>query len=128
MTTIAPATTTPVSDHQTLARLNQAYIDAVLHNDVAQFEELLAGDFLCTTPDGTLLDRAAFLAHTASAARLRSLEAHDVDIRLMADVAIVHARTSFTRPDGTSGAGRYTDVWAKRDGRWLAVAAHVTRR
>ena len=25
------------------------------------------------------------------------------------------------------GHGRYTDIWAKRDGRWVAVAAHVTR-
>ena len=128
MTTIAPTTTTADSDRETLARLNQAYIDSVLQNDVAQFEGLLADDFLCTTPDGTLLDLAAFLAHTASAPKLRSLDAHDVDIRLMADVAIVHARTTFAKPDGTSGAGRYTDVWARRDGRWLAVAAHVTRR
>jgi hypothetical protein len=25
------------------------------------------------------------------------------------------------------GSGRYTDVWARRHGRWLAVSAHVTR-
>ncbi|MPZ21867.1 MAG: nuclear transport factor 2 family protein, partial [Luteitalea sp.] len=29
--------------------------------------------------------------------------------------------------DGKPGSGRYTDVWAKRDGEWLAVSAHVTR-
>jgi hypothetical protein len=29
--------------------------------------------------------------------------------------------------DGRAGAGRYTDVWARRNGQWLAVAAHVTR-
>ena len=47
--------------------------------------------------------------------------------RLMDDFAIIHARTVFTRPDGSAGGGRYTDVWAKRGGRWLAVSAHVTR-
>ena len=26
-----------------------------------------------------------------------------------------------------TGQGRYTDVWTRRNGRWLAVAAHVTR-
>ena len=46
----------------------------------------------------------------------------------MFDFAIVHARTTFTMPDGRPGASRYTDVWARRDGRWLAVSAHVTRR
>ena len=42
-------------------------------------------------------------------------------------VAIIHARTSYTLPDGQSRSGRDTDVWARRDGRWLAVSAHVTR-
>ena len=46
---------------------------------------------------------------------------------MMDDFAIIHARTVFTKPDGSAGAGRYTDVWAKRGGRWLAVSAHVTR-
>ena len=45
----------------------------------------------------------------------------------MGDFAIIHARTTYTLPDGSAGAGRYTDVWARRDGRWLAVSAHVTR-
>jgi len=45
----------------------------------------------------------------------------------MGDVAIIHARTTYMAPDGRMGAGRYTDVWARRGGRWLAVSAHVTR-
>ena len=45
----------------------------------------------------------------------------------MGDFAIIHARTSYMLPDGKPGSGRYTDVWARRDGRWLAVSAHVTR-
>jgi ketosteroid isomerase-like protein len=55
------------------------------------------------------------------------LQAHDVDVRLMGDFAIVHARTTFTASNGRPGSGRYTDVWARRNGRWLAVSAHVTR-
>jgi ketosteroid isomerase-like protein len=42
-------------------------------------------------------------------------------------VAIIHAKTVYTKPDGQPGAGRYTDIWQKREGRWLCVAAHVTR-
>jgi len=45
----------------------------------------------------------------------------------MGDFAIIHARTTYTGADGRPGAGRYTDVWARRGGRWLAVSAHVTR-
>ena len=43
------------------------------------------------------------------------------------NVAIIHARTSYTKADGKPGAGWYTDTWAKRHGHWLAVAAHVSR-
>ena len=58
---------------------------------------------------------------------IRDLRAHDVNVRLLGDVAIVHARTTYTMADGRPGTGRYTDVWSKRGGRWLAVSAHVTR-
>jgi hypothetical protein len=49
-------------------------------------------------------------------------------VRVMGDAAIIHARTSFSSADGRPGSGRYTDVWCRRNGRWLAAAAHFTRR
>jgi ketosteroid isomerase-like protein len=116
------------SDLDVLRRLNDDYIDAVKTSDVERFRQILAEDFLCTLSDGTLLDRARFLEHTANSTTAGDLEAHNVDVRLMGDFAIVHASTTFTRPDGTPGLGRYTDVWARRNGRWVAVCAHVTRK
>ena len=65
---------------------------------------------------------ARFLERTALPVTIANLTAHDVRIRLIGDVAIIHARTSF-RTDGRAGSGRYTDVWARRDGRWLEVVA-----
>jgi ketosteroid isomerase-like protein len=58
---------------------------------------------------------------------ISGLTAHDVRVRILGDVAIIHARTSYTTGTGEQRSGRYTDVWARRNGRWLAVAAHVTR-
>ena len=78
-------------------------------------------------PDGSLVDRQAFLKQTAVPIRISNLQAHDVQVRIMGDFAIIHARTTYTLPDGRAGQGRYTDVWARRNGRWLAVSAHVTR-
>ncbi len=115
------------SELDTLADLNRDYIQSVQHSDVRRFEEILANDFLCSNPDGSLVDRDAFLEQTAKPVAITNLQAHDVTIRLMGEVAIIHARTSYLGPDGREGAGRYTDVWARRDGRWLAVSAHVTR-
>ena len=79
------------------------------------------------TIGGALESSVVFLEQTARPVAISNLEAHDVTIRLMGEVAIVHARTTYTMADGSQGAGRYTDVWARRDGRWLAIAAHVTR-
>ena len=121
-------TTTSAADLQTLLALNDDYIRSVQTSDVQRFREILADDFLCSLPDGSLVNRERFLQQTALPVTISHLQAHDVEVRLMGDFAIVHARTTFTTQDGRPGAGRYTDVWARRDGRWLAVSAHVTRK
>jgi ketosteroid isomerase-like protein len=115
------------SDLDTLLALNRDYIRSVQHSDVERFDEILAEDFLCSLPDGSLIDRKRFLEQTAKPVTISDLEAHDVNVRLMGDFAIIHARTTYNLSDGRASSGRYTDVWARRNGRWLAVSAHVTR-
>ena len=119
--------TAAASDLEQLVELNRDYIRSVQTSDVRRFSEILADDFLCSNPDGSLVDRTAFLQQTARPVKIAGLEAHEVNVRLMGDVAIIHARTTYTEPDGRPGAGRYTDVWARRNGQWVAVSAHVTR-
>jgi ketosteroid isomerase-like protein len=115
------------SDLETLLELNRDYIRSVQNADVHRFNQILAADFRCSNPDGSLVDRAGFLKQTARPVTISNLEALDVEVRLMGDFAIIHARTRYTLPDGRAGAGRYTDVWAREDGAWRAVSAHVTR-
>jgi len=115
------------SDFAILTELNRDYINSVQTSDVQRFDEILGEDFLCSTPDGLLLNKAEFLKHTAAPVHILNLEARDVQVRIMGDFAIIHARTTFTKQDGQPGSGRYTDTWARRNGRWLATSAHVTR-
>ena len=115
------------SDVGALSALNRDYIHSVQHSDVQRFDEILAEDFLCSNPDGSLVDKKQFLAQTARPVTISGLTAEDVRVRILADVAIIHARTSYTTADGEQRNGRYTDVWARRDGKWLAISAHVTR-
>ena len=116
-----------MSDEETLAALNRDYIASVQFSDVGRFDEMLADDFLNTNPDGSLVDKAGFLKQIAIPAKIRELACHDVKVRVMGDFAIIHARTSYNHLDGRSGGGRYTDIWARRNGRWLCVAAQVAR-
>ena len=122
-----PVDTVPSTDVDTLQQLNRDYITSVQKSDVRRFDEILAEEFYCSNPDGSLVDRAGFLVQTARPVTISNLEARDVLIRIIGDVAIIHARTTYTLADGRPGSGRYTDVWARRHGRWLAVSAHVTR-
>jgi hypothetical protein len=115
------------SDHEILEQLNRDYINSVQHSDVKRFDEILAPEFYCTNFDGSLVNRTAFLQQTATPVTISNLRAEDVLIRIIGDFAVIHARTAFTRPDGSAGGGRYTDGYARINGRWLAVFAHVTR-
>jgi ketosteroid isomerase-like protein len=123
----AAAMTQPQSDHAILTALNTDYINSVQNSDVKRFDEILGDDFYCSNPDGSLVDRAAFLRQTAKPVPITNLRAEDVLIRIIGDFAMIHARTAYTRPDGSAGGGRYTDGYAKIGGQWLAVFAHVTR-
>jgi ketosteroid isomerase-like protein len=121
------ADTATQTDIDALTALNRDYIHSVQHGDVQRFDEILAEDFLCSNPDGSLVDKNQFLAQTGRPVTISGLAAQDVKVRILGDVAIIHARTSYTTADAEQRNGRYTDVWARRGGRWLAVSAHVTR-
>jgi ketosteroid isomerase-like protein len=110
-----------------LTELNHDYVASVQNSDVKRFNEILAADFYCSNPDKSLVDRAAFLQQTAKPVTIKNLRAEDVKIRILGDFAIIHAATSYTTADGQQAHGRYTDCWAKQNGKWLAVSAHVSR-
>ena len=111
----------------TLQDLNRNYVRSVLESDVRWFDANLAPDFMNSNPDGTFVDRAGFLKQVASPCAVSNLREEDVRIHVLGDVAIVYARTSYLKPDGKPGSGRYTDVWQQRQGRWLCVSANVSR-
>src|ERR1700743_137028 len=114
-------------DIDELTILNRDYVASVQNCDVKRFDEILAQDFYCTNPDKSLVDRAGCPKQPAITVTIRKLIADDVKIRLLGDFAIIHGRTSYTTPDGEQAYGRYTDCWAKQNGKWLAVSAHAAR-
>jgi ketosteroid isomerase-like protein len=114
-------------DLDDLTILNHDYVASVQNGDVKRFDEILAPEFYCTNPDKSFVDRAGFLKQTALPVTIRNLIEQDVKIRIMGDFAIIHGRTSYTTADGQQAYGRYTDCWARQNGKWLAVSAHVSR-
>ena len=118
----------PTARHlATLRELNHHYVRSVGEADVEWFDRHLSDDFHNTNPDGTLIERAAFLAQIGRGSAVKDLREHDVKIRLLGGFAIIHARTSYTKADGSTGAGWYTDDWQLGPEGWRCVSAHVNR-
>ena len=115
------------ADLDVLLELNRNYVRAAEASDVGWFDAHLSEDFVNSNPDCSLVDRAGFLAQIARSSAVKNIQCEDVRIQMLGEVAIIRARTTYVKPDGQPGAGRYTDVWARRESRWLCVAANVSR-
>ena len=126
---IAPEAANPgrQDDRAALHMLNADFIRSVRESDAGWFDSNLDADFLNSNPDGSLAERAAFLANIARPSAVPDVSVQDVRIGIFGEVALIRARTRFTKPGGHAGIGRYTDLWMRRQGRWLCPAAHVTR-
>ena len=64
--------------HAALRELNRNYIRSVDEADVAWFDANLAEDFCNTNPDGSLIDRKAFLAQIGRGSSVKNIREHDV--------------------------------------------------
>jgi hypothetical protein len=99
-----------MSDQATLEQLNRDYITSVQNSDVRRFDEILAEDFYCSNPDGSIVDRKGFLTQTAKPVTIKNLEAKDVMMDARAPDATPTAGPSATgagsRSSRTSRAAR----------------------
>ena len=115
------------TDLEVLLELNRNYVRSALESDVRWYAENLSEDFYITAPDGVLLNREAFLKRIANPYPGTRAEPVDVLVRILGDVAIIHSGYKDTRLNGEPSYGRYTDIYERRNGRWLCVAAHFMR-
>lgn len=114
------------SDSAKLVELNRGYVDAYIKGDAAWYDAHLTPEFECLCPDGSVINRANFLAGAQKPMTNRSFSLDSVRVRLLGDVAVITAITPFVRADGTTGTNRYTDIWVRRSGNWLTLQAQIT--
>ena len=110
-----------------IRRLNEQYVAAALAGDVEWYRKILAPEFVCIDSDGSVLDKAAFLAMTAKEPELATYHLDEVDVRFYGDVALVRATGSWVARNGTPGVSRYLDIYVRREGDWTVVSAQITR-
>ncbi|MEV6371341.1 nuclear transport factor 2 family protein [Micromonospora sp. WP24] len=106
-----------------LEQLNLDYIRSDETSDAKRFSEFLAEDFITQTP-GVTRNRDEYLEYIAKPRPLKDIVLHDAKIRILGDVALIHGRVTYTMiADGVEQEALYTDVYQKREGTWVCVAA-----
>ena len=120
-----------MADNEVVAHLSsqeQRIGRAIAEGNVSVIEDLLAAEFVSTTPEGVVLTKQEVISSLFSTTyEIDSFENTDIDVRVYGNAAVVVARGMVRgRYNGRDANGefRYTRVWAQRGGRWYAVAAH----
>lgn len=117
-------------DEAQIRKLEQDWINAIKNHDGGFLSNLEADDYTFTGPDGVVLDKPADIKSvTGSDTTYDDLKINEVKVRLYGDAAVVNGvGTLKGHHKGEDISGRYswTDVFAKRNGEWKAVAVHVT--
>ena len=114
---------------QTLQAMEQAWLNAEKNHDAAAFEKLVADDWIAVSPDGknqTKAERAAEI----KTAHIVSATLGDMKVRVFGDTAVVTGTDDeITMTDGKKSSDHYvwSDVFLKRNGKWLAVASQTAQ-
>jgi uncharacterized protein (TIGR02246 family) len=131
-TRAVPAQPQKVADAELELRAAEAQLAAALSSvDLDQLSRLWADDFVSTMADGRVTSGKkrleALRAQKPDASSRVTNENQQVDVRVEGDWALVLVTSSWLESGKRVGAPyQATHVWAKRDGRWRLIAAHIS--
>jgi len=122
---------TAANVEQEIRQIEEQLRMAAIKNDAAGLERILADDYTNINASGLVRTKAEVIADVKSgAAKTTSLELSDIKVRVYGDSAILTCNgtaKSQLRGQDTSGQFRRIRVFAKKQGRWQAVALQQTR-
>jgi ketosteroid isomerase-like protein len=117
--------------HREVENLESQWLKALIQNDIATVNRLLADDYLGIDPNGTLETKADALAQQRSGTmKITSIEPDNVKVRVYGDTAVVTSRVDVVGRDGdrdVSGKYHYTHVYSRRSGEWKIVSFEASR-
>lgn len=112
-----------MDDEAEILRLDSAWNEAYRRHDRAPLAQILADDFTGLTPSGEPITKAMLMVDPPRAAR--SVAFSEPFVRVFANTAISRGRLQLEFEDRRLDQ-RFLRVFAKREGRWRAVAVAVT--
>jgi ketosteroid isomerase-like protein len=123
------STTSGVEDQ--ITKLEQGWAQATIKDGVAAVDQYEADDIMSTDPSGRVTDKAQDKKDLSSGdLKFQSIELSDLKIRVYGNTAVVTGTETLKgtyKEQDISGKYRYTDIWAKRNGKWQAVGSQATK-
>ena len=127
----------PVSADQTggvvseLTQIEHQLVRAWIDGDRKIVDSILASDWSVIDLTGHVLTRTQVMQELGSGdRRIESGSVDDFNVRMFGEIAIVTGRSVLTgtyKGKRASVTQRFTDVFARRDGRWQVVASQGTQ-
>ncbi|HSS96697.1 MAG TPA: nuclear transport factor 2 family protein [Terriglobales bacterium] len=127
---ILSSITGAAQDSTKVVAMENAWNQAELKNDASAVQLLLADDFIMTTAEGELYNKAQIVASIRE-------KSYEPDVLQSSDM-VVHAHgntavvTGMYLEKGTDKGkpwerrGRFTDTWMFKDNRWQCIASHFS--
>ncbi|TQC43495.1 nuclear transport factor 2 family protein [Rhodococcus sp. WS4] len=113
------------SDEQDAVLAQEArWLTAITAGDRETIEAILSPDFKHVTSEGKLLGREEEIASIVPVAFTMNPAEQTVDI--VGDTAVIHGVNTLTESGNVLARERFTDVFVKQDGEWLALSAQET--
>jgi ketosteroid isomerase-like protein len=124
------ATAHSATDVDVVLRVQREWMEAIRDKDVAALDRILADDYTYTDSRGRVSGKADSLRQArAAGGRMKAFHTAETKAQVHGDLAVVTGRL---RIEGESGGEtydtevRFTDILARIDGQWRAVAAHAS--
>ena len=110
-----------------ILRLEDRWREAQHQSDKNAYDQLLSADLTFIGTSGSFRDKTSFIASRKDSwiPRSDTYTYSEMTVRFYGSAAIVTGREA-TTGTGVAFQGRFTHVWAKRQGRWRLVAIQRT--
>jgi ketosteroid isomerase-like protein len=131
-TAVSRAETTVDTDREAVANASRAFLTAFNERNIPAYAAALDDSYLSTDDEGTLQTKDRVVAFATSRKRefVQRTDRGDEQVRLDGDVAVVSYLFTDVHKWGamtTRFLLRRTEIFRKRGGRWLMIAAHTSR-
>jgi ketosteroid isomerase-like protein len=119
----------PEGDETQIIAFENLWNQMQIAHDANAMEQMLDPDFILTDYDGSVLNKAQFLASIRDKSNQLTTEvSQDMKLHRHGDTVVVigatHEKGTF-KGKPYEHHGRFTDTWIKRDYRWLCIASQL---